>query len=79
MSLPLRALSALCTLTMHGNSSLLAEIPRAIVWTLDSCFAMLGRLRASKNKHVKSAWVSNVLLCTVDCISKGFHSFDYLL
>lgn len=44
MRLPFRPPSVLCAVTMDGNSGLSEEIPRAILWTLDSCFAMLGRL-----------------------------------
>lgn len=67
----LRPFTALCTVTMRGSAGLLEEIPRALVWTLDSCFATLGCWCASKNKHAVLHGFLWFLSCIVDYVSKG--------
>lgn len=47
---------------MDGNTALLEEIPRIVLRTLDSCFAMLCSQSASKNKHTGLRRFYNVAL-----------------
>lgn len=55
---------------MDGSTALLEEIPRAALWMLDSCFAMLHSQSASINKHIALQSFYIVAL-RVDYISKG--------